>query len=164
MSRRRIRTTNGARKNPHLDAKYIRIQNRAAAIIDAWEEYGEALPIDTIAHLHRLSTGQIEQDLFGEPADIERRFGFKSTVKLERALKECQKELKKGVEPALVAVANHVPFALLRSLQNNGNIKELAKTFLGDMKQKRLTFDKENSFNRRNASIEVRATLYINDL
>lgn len=153
MSRPNIRTTNGARRNPHLDTRYIRDQNRAAAVLDAWEEYGEGLSIDVIAHLHRISISQIEKDLHGELADIERRFEFKSTIRLERALKKCQKELKKGVEPALIAVANHVPFALLKSLQSNGNTKELANTFLNDMKRKKLTSEKENSVNRPGASI-----------
>lgn len=29
---------------------YVRVQNRAAAVLDAWNEYGEAYTIDVIAH------------------------------------------------------------------------------------------------------------------
>lgn len=48
---------------------------------------------------------------------------------MERALKRYQKELKEGEEPALIAIANHVPFILLKSLSKNGTIKELDNTF-----------------------------------
>ena len=113
-SRPNIRTVNGAGRNPLLNSRYIRVQNRAAAVLDACEEFGEGYTIDLVAHLHRISVSQIETDLYGEPNVIERRFGFKSTIKLERALNQCQKELKKGENSALIAVANHVPFVVLR--------------------------------------------------
>jgi hypothetical protein len=156
MGRPNIRTVNGARKNPQLDPRYSRVQNRAAAVLDAWDEHGEVHAVDLIAHLHRIPISQIEKDLYGEPTDIQRRFGFKSTIRLERALKKCEKELKKGAQPALIAVANHVPYTLLRFLQDNGNIKELASTFLNDMKRKMLTSEKENSAHRPNEPIEVK--------
>ena len=50
MTLSNIRTVNGARRNPHLDPRYVRVQNRAAAVLDAWNEYGEAYTIDIIAH------------------------------------------------------------------------------------------------------------------
>ena len=121
--------------------------------------------IELIAHLHRLPISQIEKDLNGEPADIQRRFGFRSTIKLERALKQCRKELNKGENPALVAVANHVPYSLLRSLENNADIKEIATRFLNAMKQKLLIAGKENSEHRLGEGefIEVIDIFYIGD-
>jgi hypothetical protein len=163
MNRTNIRTVNGARRNPLLDPRYIRVQNRAAAVLDAWVEHGEVHAVDLIAHLHRIPISQIEKDLYSEPADIKQRFGFQSTIKLERALKQCRKELNKGENPALIAVANHVPFTLLRSLENNGNIKEMASTFLNDMKQKLLIAEKENSVHCLGESIEVIDIFYIPD-
>jgi hypothetical protein len=64
----------------------------------------------------------------------------------------------------LIAVANHVPFTLLRSLENNGNIKEMASTFLNDMKQKILIAEKENSVHCLGESIAVIDIFYIPDL
>ena len=158
-----IPTVNGARRNPLLTSRYIRVQNRAAAVLDACEEFGEGYTIDLVAHLHRISVGQIETDLYGEPNVIERRFGFKSTIKLERALKQCQKELKKGESPALIAVANNGPFVVLRSLQNNGNIKEVASTFLNEMKRKKNLSENENSVEKPSKTIEVKDIFHVTD-
>ena len=83
---------------------------------------------------------------------------------MERALKRYQKELKEGEESALIAIANHVPFILLKSLSKNGTIKELANTFLNDMKQKKVTSEKENNINRQERSIEVKSIFHITDL
>lgn len=163
QSRANIRTVNGARRNPLLHSRYIRIQNRAAAVLDACEEFGEGYTIDLVAHLHKLSISQIEIDLYGQPDVIERRFGFKSSIKLERALKQCQKELKKGENPALIAVANHVPFVVLRSLQNNENIKDVATKFLEEMKRKKNSSDKENGSEKPGKAIEVKYILCITD-
>lgn len=164
MKRLNIRTVNGARSNPHLDSRYVRAQNRAAAVLDAWNEFGEALPIDLVAHLHRIGTDQIEKDLHGQPADIQRRFGFRSTVKLERVLQKCQKELSNGEDAALVAVANHVPFMLLRSLHNNGNVKEVARMFLNDMNKRLLMTEKENNVHLLDKSIGVTDIFNVTDL
>ena len=87
-SRPNIRTVYGAGRNPLLNLRYIRVQNRAAAVLDACEEFGEGYTIDLVAHLHRISVSQIETHLYGEPNVIERRFVFKSTIKLERVEKE----------------------------------------------------------------------------
>ena len=81
-----IRTVNGARRNGHLHHRYRRIQNRAAAVLDASNEYGKTIQIDGITHMHRNSINQINKDMFGEPFDIKNKFGLKSTAKLERCL------------------------------------------------------------------------------
>ncbi|CAF4583183.1 unnamed protein product [Rotaria socialis] len=148
MTRPHIRTINGAQHNGHLGDRYSRVQNRAAAMLDAWHEFGESLTIDVVAHMHRLSITQIEKDMFGEPSDIKKRYGTKSTVKLERVLQKCINELNDGVNRALVAVAHHVPFILIRALEENPNIKEVATTFLIDIKNKLNAIDEENKVKR----------------
>ena len=97
MGRVNIRTVNGAKHNGHLDPRYSRVQNRAAAVLDAWDEFGESMPLDVVAHMHRISSEQIKKDLFGEPSDIKKRFGIRSSAKLEYTLKKCLKELNRGI-------------------------------------------------------------------
>ncbi|CAF3945429.1 unnamed protein product [Rotaria sp. Silwood1] len=134
MKQLNIRTTNGSIHNGHLEHRYRQIQNRAAAAIDAFNEDGESLEI--VAHLHRISIDQIQKDLYGEPSEIKKRFGIQSTVKLEDTLKTCLKEINKGVNKALVAVAYHVPYSLICTIENNNNIREAATKFLIDIRKK----------------------------
>lgn len=54
-----IRTANGAKHNADIDPRYARVQNRTAVVIDLSKESGNALPIDLIAQLHRISVKQI---------------------------------------------------------------------------------------------------------
>lgn len=154
MDRRNIRTVNGAQHNPHLDPRYVRVQNRAAAVLDAWVDYGDPLPIDLIAHMHRLPVEQIKKDLYGEPDDIKQRYGLKSTLKLERVLKRCLKELDDGQDRTLVAVANHIPFALLRSLEIDRNVKNAAKKFLDEIRQKLQIGDDKENVGRNTAELD----------
>ena len=63
MNRINVRTINGSKHNGHLDYHHQRIQNRAAAVLDAWDEFGESLTIDLIAHMHRISVDQITMHL-----------------------------------------------------------------------------------------------------
>ena len=156
MNRLNIRTVNGARHNGLLEPRYIKIQNRAAAVLDALDEDDESLEL--IAHLHRLSIEQIKKDLYGEPSEIKKRFGIRSSNKLERTLKTCLKEIKKGVHNALVAVAYHVPYTLLCSVENNNNnIKEAATKFLLDIRKKPncLNLTKVEETNDVNESLAV---------
>ena len=163
MKRPNIRMVTGTRQY-YFDQRYVRIQNRAAAVLDACDDLGMSHSIELVAHLHHLQISQIEKDLHGEPADVKRRFGFRSTVKLEQALKRCRKELKNGENQALVAVANHIPFNLLRSLEDNGDIKKIASTFLKDMREKLLISEKENSERRQDKSNKVIGVFHMTDL
>ena len=43
-----IRTGNGAKHNGQVDFRYQRVQNRATAVSDACEEFGESLDIDIV--------------------------------------------------------------------------------------------------------------------
>jgi hypothetical protein len=133
MKKINIRTHNGAKHNPHLSSHHRRVQNRAAAVLDAWDEFGESNPIDVVAHMHRLSVIRIKKDLYGDPANIKKIFGTKSSSKLEHALKKCIKEMDEGVNSALVAVAHNIPFMLIRKIQNNQNVKQVATQFLRDI-------------------------------
>ncbi|CAF2637171.1 unnamed protein product [Rotaria sp. Silwood2] len=130
MSPVNVRTVNGAKHNGHLPLHYQRIQNRAAAVLDAWDEFGESVSIDLIAHMHRIHVDQIKKDLYGDRIDIKKRFGSKSSVKLERVLERCIKEIEEGVDSALVAVAHNIPFMLIRDIQNSQNLKQVATVFL----------------------------------
>lgn len=149
MSRRNIRTVNGAKHNPHVDHRYARVQNRAAAVIDASEEFGIGFPIDLVAHLHKISEKQLKQDIYGDPIDIQKQYGKKSTLKLERVLQQCLEEIDGGENCALVAVANRIPFVLLRSLEKTRQVHETAKKFLKEMREKLLNDnEKENAENQ----------------
>ncbi|CAF2648239.1 unnamed protein product [Rotaria sp. Silwood2] len=159
MNRSNIRTVNGAKHNGHLEHRYKHVQNRAAAVIDAWNELEDEESIDLIAHLHRISIDQIKNDLLGEPLDIKRRFGIASTDKLEQTLRKCLKEINEGVNHALVAVANHVPFRLLCSVQNNGNIREIATIFLSDVRKKFKKIDSETTAVHTDKPVEKSTTL-----
>ena len=151
-----IRTVNGARRNGHLQHRYRRIQNRAAAVLDALNEYGETIPIDVIAHMHRISINQINKDMFGEPFDIRNKFGLKSTAKLERCLRKCLKQLNTDVKRALVAVSNNAPFMLLRVLEDNPNVNEVATAFLADINEKLNTMERDKNSKRIEDAVEVR--------
>jgi hypothetical protein len=156
MKRRNIRTVNGAAHNPHLESRYRQVQNRAAAVLDASDEVDNVGTLDLIAHLHRISIDKIKKDLYGEPTDIEKRFGIKSTAKLEHTLNKCLKELNSGVNEALVAVAHHVPFMLLRTLQEERNVKEVASTFLRDIEEKLDLINEQNTAKRIDDAVQVR--------
>ena len=151
-----IRTVNGARRNGHLQHRYRRIQNRAAAVLDASNEYGETIPIDVIAHMHRISINQINKDMFGEPFDIKNKFGLKSTAKLERCLRKCLKQLNTGINRALVAVSNNVPFMLLHMLEDNPNVNEVATAFLADINEKLNNMERDKNSKRIEDAVEVR--------
>lgn len=156
MNRSNIRTVNGAKHSGHLEIRYRLAQNRAAAVLDIWTQNEDEESLDIIAHLHRLSIEQIKKDYFGDPLDIKRRFGIKSSTKLERTLTKCLKEINEGVNHALVAVANHVPFVLLCSAEDNRNMKEVATKFLNDVRKKLNTKDPETVAMDDDNSIEVR--------
>ena len=133
MSSLNIRTVNGAKHNGYLHVRHQRIQNRAAAILDVWEEHGEALSIDLIAHLHRISVEQIKKDLFGDPTEIKQRFSGGSSIKLESLLEKCMKEINEGINPALSAVAHSIPFKLLKDAQKHQDIKRVVTEFLQNL-------------------------------
>ena len=133
MSRINIRTKKGARCNRHLSHQHQQVQNRASAIIDAWDEFGESMEIDSVAHIHRISTNQIKKDMYGDPIDFKKRFGNESSLLLEKTLKICVKEINKGINPALVAVIHNIPFLLIRSIEKDSDIKQRAAEFFCDM-------------------------------
>ena len=139
-----IRTVNDAKRNPR------------PAVLDAWEEFGETLPLDLVAHMHRLSIDQIEKDMFGEPFDIKEKFGLTSIEKLKHRLRKCLEEINQGLNPALVSVSNHIPFVLLRELGDNPNIDEVAKRFLAGIREKIDNIEREKSFALMDDTIEVR--------
>jgi hypothetical protein len=131
-----IRTVNGQKLNPLLSPKFQRIQNRAAAVWDAYDEYGCGHSLEMVAHLHRISVEQIHYDMYGNPSDIDKRFGIDDSRKLERTLHVCLKEIKEGIDESLVAVANHVPFCLIHELEDARDIKLVANDFLRNMSSK----------------------------
>lgn len=104
--------------------------------MDAWDGYGAGMPIEVVAHMHRISIKQIEQDMYGNPLDIDKRFGTSGSTELQSVLHICFKELKKGFDPALVAVGNNVPFCLINQLDDVGDIKWIADKFILDMGNK----------------------------
>lgn len=96
MGRVNIRTINAAKHNGYLPRRYQRVQNRASVVLDAYEEFGiKSFTIDVVAHMHRLSVQQIEKDLYGDLKDLQKRFGTKSLIKLQRTVEKCIKEIKK---------------------------------------------------------------------
>ena len=124
-----IRTVNGAKHNGHLQPHHQRIQNRAAAVLDAWDEFGETLPIDVVAHLHRIQVDQIKKDLYGDAIEFKNRFGTKSSLKFDRALERCMKEIEEGVNSSLAAVAHRIPFMLIRDIQKSRDGKQVANDY-----------------------------------
>jgi hypothetical protein len=162
MQRANIRTINGLPHNGSLPTRYRRVQNRAAAVLDAWIDIEAGCPSDDLSltgHLHRLSCDTIRADLYGDPVKIKKQFGFKSTEKLEKTLRRCANELAGGTQEALVALANHVPFTLLRSFQTSKNEKELATTFLRDMQEQFDSRTRDTSNNRTDSTSTVRLML-----
>ncbi|CAF5037165.1 unnamed protein product, partial [Rotaria sp. Silwood1] len=81
-----IRTVTGNKHSPLLLSKLQRVQNRAAAIWDAWNEDGRGLALELVSHLHRISAEQIYYDIYGNPSDVDKRFGIEDSTKLERTL------------------------------------------------------------------------------
>ncbi|CAF2647245.1 unnamed protein product [Rotaria sp. Silwood2] len=81
-----IRTVSGNKLNPLLPSKFQRVQNRAAAIWDAWNEDGRGLALELVAHLHRISAERIYCDIYGNSSDVDKRFGIEDSTKLERTL------------------------------------------------------------------------------
>ncbi|CAF1474305.1 unnamed protein product [Adineta steineri] len=145
MSRINVRTINGAKHNGHLDSHHQRVQNRAAAVLDAWDEYGETLNIDVIAHIHRIKVERIEKDLYGDPAEIKERFGTGFSIKLQNVLKKCIKEIDEGVNPALTAVAHNIPYKLIRDIQNNPDMKQIVTEFLCNINKLNENEEENNS-------------------
>jgi hypothetical protein len=133
MKRNNIRTINGKKHNGHLDIHHQRIQNRASAVLDAYDEFDESMDIDLIAHLHRLPAKQIEQDIYGNPEDFVKRFGTVSSKKFHQAVQKCLAEINYGIDPALASVSNNVPYKTLRDLQQSSNIKEVIDNFFNEM-------------------------------
>ncbi|CAF4240825.1 unnamed protein product [Rotaria sp. Silwood2] len=128
MSSVNIRTINGAKHNGHLPAHLQRVQNRAAAVLDAWIAIDESCSFDIVAHLHRISIDQIEKDLYGDITDLRKRFG-KSLKKFQGAIQQCVTEIEGGINPALVAVAHHIPFSLLHDIQNTKDVQQSINNF-----------------------------------
>ena len=124
-----IRTVKGARHNGQVDFRYHRVQNRAAAVLDACEEFGEFLDIDIVAHLHRLDVNQIRKDLYGDPKEFKKLFGTTSIDKLEAVIERCMNEIRQGVHPALVSVAHRIPFMLMHGIENNEDKKQVITEF-----------------------------------
>ncbi|CAF3689036.1 unnamed protein product [Rotaria sordida] len=144
MSSVNIRTVNGAKHNGQLHLHHQRIQNRAAAVLDAWNEFGESLPIDVVAHMHHIQVSQIKKDLYGDKIDFKKRFGTKSSLKFERALELCMKEIEEGVNSALSGVAHNIPFMLIRDIQNSRNVKQVATDFFRNIMTSNENESKEN--------------------
>lgn len=143
MTRINIRTINGAKHNGHLDSHHRRVQNRAAAVLDAFDEFGESLNIDLVAHLHRITVEQIRKDLYDDPAEIREKFGTKPSIKLENVLNKCVQEINEGVNPALSAVAHSIPLKLIHDIQNTSDIKEVLNNFFNNINQSKAT-EEEN--------------------
>ncbi|CAM4823802.1 unnamed protein product, partial [Rotaria magnacalcarata] len=61
-----IRVVSNLKGNGHLSIHHQHAQNRAAAVLDAHEEFGESMMIDIVAYLHRISVEQIRKDLYGD--------------------------------------------------------------------------------------------------
>ncbi|CAF3744848.1 unnamed protein product [Rotaria socialis] len=99
---RNIRTINGAKHNGQLEFQYQNIQKLAAAALDACEEFGESFSIDIVSILHHISVDQIRKDLYGDSIDLQKRFAIAG-----------------GISPALVSVVNHIPFTLIRAIENS---------------------------------------------
>jgi hypothetical protein len=78
------------------------------------------------SHLHKISLEQIHNDTYNDPLDIDKRFGVEDSTEFERALRTCLKEIRKGINPALVAVSNHVPFCLISKTEDVQDIKRVA--------------------------------------
>lgn len=164
MARLNIRTINGAKHNGALPDRYKRVQNRAAAVIDAYiammtfdddndnnddddnksnkvqqnlNNYNDLEITDDkveelklVAHLHGLSLDTIKKDLFGDHIDIVKRFGTRSSEKIKKVIKLCLKEIVSGINAALVSVAYHIPYVLLKSMEEHDDINKAVMNFL----------------------------------
>lgn len=158
MNRFNIRTINGTRHNGKLPRRYQLVQNRASAVLDASDEFGQASTIEVVAHLHWLSVEQILKDLHGDPVEIKRRFGAKSTLKLNQTLKRCVKEIDEGIPEPLVAVANHIPLTLLRSFRSSRNKIEVIERFLREINEKLNTMASKKTDDPIGVTSKVRPT------
>ena len=164
MKQGNIRTVNGLPHNGVLATRYQRVQNRAAAVIDAWvivEQEGSTGDLFMVGHMHQLSINQISKDLYGDPVKIKRRFGLESTGKLDRALEKCVKEVAEGTNEALVALANYIPFILLITFPAAKNKKEHTAAFLRDMKEKFNSKTREEIGHRTDSTSAVRSMHYL---
>ncbi len=133
MGRINVRTINGKKHNGYLDFKHQKVQNRASAVLDAYDESDECIDIDVIAHMHRITTKQIEQDMYGNYEDFQKRYGTTSSKRFFQALQKCIAEIDHGVHPALASVSNNVPYKIICNLQQNPNVKEIADNFFNEM-------------------------------
>ena len=151
--RANIRTVTGNKHNADLAPKFRRVQNRAAAVLDPWDEYGETYPLNVVAHLHSLTVDQIHRDIYGDPREIDKRFGTNKSDKIECVLNTCVKELDQNVHPTLVAVANHIPFIIIRLLQEDRDVKRVANEFVRDI-SKKLTETQQKDDQERFESVD----------
>jgi hypothetical protein len=141
-----VRALNGIRCKGDLSLRYKRLENRAAAVLDAWiQNEDEPSSFDIIAHLHQVSMSRINADFYGDLSELQKKFGKKPTVKLEKALQRCRRDMKKGVHEALAALANGVPFVLLKSFDNGGDAKPVIEAFLNTIIEKTKISEKEST-------------------
>ncbi|CAF1488393.1 unnamed protein product, partial [Adineta steineri] len=135
MSHPNIRTINEKKNNGHLAIHHQRIQDRASAVLDAYDEFDESIGIDLIAHLHKIKSKQIERDIYGLPEDFQKRFGTKSSEKFHQAIQKCIAEINDGVHPAIASVANNIPYKIICDIQQNSDVKEVVDDFFNEMIQ-----------------------------
>lgn len=81
----------------------------------------------------------MHDDIYGDPQRISKCFGTKCSTKLERTVQTCLKEIRKGFNSALVAVAYHVPFRLLTEIEGEGeeNMHKAVKAYLQSIHDQR---------------------------
>jgi hypothetical protein len=140
MGRINIRAINGQKHNGHLETRFQRVQNRASAVLDAYDESEQCVEIDLVAHLHRIPIKQIEQDIHGHHEDFVKRYGTVSSKKFHQAITKCLAEINDGVHPALASVSYHVPYKIIHNLEENSNIEEITNSFFNEM----MKLDKHN--------------------
>lgn len=109
------------------------MQNRASAVLDAYDQFENRIDVNLAVHLHALPVKQIETDMYGEYQDFKKRYGVKSSNKFYLALKKCIKEIKSGINIALASAANHVPYEVVFNLGQHSNIKQIADEFFHEM-------------------------------
>ncbi|CAF3254357.1 unnamed protein product [Rotaria socialis] len=67
----------------------------------------------------RVCVHQIRKDLYGDLIDFKKRFDTTSKVKFQTVIKNCMKQIAGGISAALVSIANHIPFTLIRAIENS---------------------------------------------
>jgi hypothetical protein len=148
INRVNVRTINGAKNNGALPPKFRRVQNRAAAVLDAWDDLG--YDIDTLVHLHRLSKETIRADMFGDPENMCKQFDLTKTDGIAKVLTTVLSEIDKGFDPALVSVANNIPYSVVVNLldDRDHDVEEAASNFAKDMTKKldEIAFKKSMNF------------------